>query len=317
MHNIFKIHVGNAFTSSKYDTLGNPAGFHISKIFPAVKNMSAIAVATNLPMTAFVCPRGDDKKSFDIRYYDQGGRECHICGHGTLIATACLRALGYGLETSSLTFYLNPVYFESAENVLHTDWDGEEISLDLMASDLSFCGDDRILKTSLAKIFDINIADILNVAFSNNIRDYVVEVASTDILQSLTPNFADLKDMAEKGRYQHEGMMVTAYCDNKESEFDIYSRAFLPITGVNEDIVCGSANCSIVPYWCAKGLSPRLNGVFKGLFPYPPAGKGKLGGVQTIRYVDGDKVIRLTSEAQLISPMEVSIELTASKAASA
>jgi predicted PhzF superfamily epimerase YddE/YHI9 len=44
-----------------------------------------------------------------------------------------------------------------------------------------------------------------------------------------------------EGRLQN----VTA----RGSEADIVSRSFVPGMGISEDPVCGSAHCSIIPYW--------------------------------------------------------------------
>ena len=84
------IDVVKVFTDDNIPTLGNPAGVFVADALPSEETMQFIAIKAAQPMTAFVAPRGRQKNKFDIRYYDLGGRVCHICGHATLAATACL-----------------------------------------------------------------------------------------------------------------------------------------------------------------------------------------------------------------------------------
>jgi hypothetical protein len=141
---------------------------------------------------------------------------------------------------------------------------------------------------------------VYRLAFSTNIRDYVIEISDTDTLSAISPDFTALKELAESERYSHEGLMLTAAVDDEDSSFDIHSRAFLPITGVNEDIACASANCSIIPYWEGKGLLPKnKDGRFRCLFPYPPGPEGYYGGVQIISFDSSRNLILVTAEAAL------------------
>jgi PhzF family phenazine biosynthesis protein len=307
MKEIFSVGVAYAFTNDKYNALGNPAGFVLQNQFPDATTMSVIAEKTNLPMTAFVVAKPGLSNNFDIRYYDQGGRECHICGHASIVATAHLMEICKG--STDFSFHLNPACFNGDAVTLKAHVQNGEISLDLIAGKLEFHTDDQILMEHLSRGLNIPATKILGAAFCTNIRDYVVEVESTDVLQSLKPDYSYLKNMAEHRPYQHEGMMVTARVHDEHSEFDIHSRAFLPITGVDEDVACGSANCSLIPYWHQRGLfSKTENNTYFGLFPYPPAGKGRCGGVQKIHYKPEKATITLYVGAMIAPPITVSIK---------
>ena len=37
-----------------------------------------------------------------------------------------------------------------------------------------------------------------------------------------------------------------------ENQFDFMSRYFAPRVGINEDPVCASAHCRLIPYWTSK-----------------------------------------------------------------
>lgn len=84
------IAIVRVFTDDSILTLGNPAGVFIACSLPSEEKMQFIANKAAQPMTAFIALRGTQENTFDIRYYDLGGRVCHICGHATLAATACL-----------------------------------------------------------------------------------------------------------------------------------------------------------------------------------------------------------------------------------
>lgn len=85
------IHV---FTDNEWPTLGNPAGVWVDDALPTKDDMAALAIKAGQPITAFLAPRGCITNAYDIRYYDLGGRVCHICGHATLAAAAHLQRRG-------------------------------------------------------------------------------------------------------------------------------------------------------------------------------------------------------------------------------
>ena len=73
---------------------------------------------------------------------------------------------------------------------------------------------------------------------------YLVEVAESEIVEKLTPDFEAMK------RIDAQGVIVTAKAN--EPGIDFVSRYFAPVVGINEDPVTGSAHCCLGPYWSAK-----------------------------------------------------------------
>jgi hypothetical protein len=121
---------------------------------------------------------------------------------------------------------------------------------------------------------------------------------------NLRPDFDDLYDMAANGAYQHEGMMVSAYTEDQDSRYDLHVRVFLPITGVNEDVACGSGNCSIIPYWYERGYG-STNSPVTAVFPYPEGPEGTIGGVQDIDYDPEEGRITIVAKASYIKAISV------------
>jgi predicted PhzF superfamily epimerase YddE/YHI9 len=74
--------------------------------------------------------------------------------------------------------------------------------------------------------------------------DYLVEVASEDIVRALNPDHARLRTMPVRG------VIVTSRATTKE--WDFVSRFFAPGSGIDEDPVTGSAHCALTPYWSKK-----------------------------------------------------------------
>jgi len=71
--------------------------------------------------------------------------------------------------------------------------------------------------------------------------DYLVEVASEEVVRALRP------DMSALGRIDTRGIIVTARATTPG--YDFVSRFFGPRAGVPEDPVTGSAHCALGPYW--------------------------------------------------------------------
>lgn len=285
----YTVHVASAFKDNRVPTLGNPAGLVITDCLPAQADMARIASRARLPITTFVAPVRGSRTDYTTRWYDSKGRECHICGHATVTATASLLHEFPELEGETFRFYANPDCFRGREVYLTTYSANGRIGIDLPAGDLSARSDPELWQT-LARALNIDTADIESVAFAEDMRDYVVAVRDTDALLRIDPDIDRLTEMAESGPYMHEGMMVSA--PGGGGEFDLHVRVFLPVISINEDIACGSGNCSIVPFWHQRGLKPRADGTYRAVFPYPDGFQGIYGGVQHVSYdAERDRVV--------------------------
>lgn len=301
----YEVSIVNVFTHETTPTLGNPAGVVVSPAMLSEPEMKEIGIAAQQPITAFLSPVSETGTEYDIRYYDLGGRECHICGHATLAATAHLARMNSDLDGKDVVFHLNPELFEGQKKSLTTHVRGKELSIDLFPSKLRY-ETDPALYEKVASVLNIKTSDIDTVAFSVNIRDYVVALKDPDVLIRMKPDFKAMKAMAEDGPYTHEGLMVTCKAPPEDSGYDIYDRVFLPITGVNEDIACGSGNCSIIPLWHDHMGLNCGNKRYSALFPFPEGKKGCVGGIQVVEYSPEEQ--RITITAQAVYDKTISVE---------
>lgn len=59
-------------------------------------------------------------------------------------------------------------------------------------------------------------------------------------VQNASPDFTAMKKLKDGA-----GVILTA----RSKQYDFVSRAFFPKLKVDEDPVCGSAHCQLIPYW--------------------------------------------------------------------
>lgn len=298
------VHVASAFKDERVPTLGNPAGLVIRDHLPSETEMADIAARAKLPITTFVAPVPGRRVEYTTRWYDSKGRECHICGHATVTATASLVDRFRELAGETFRFHANPDCFDGREVSLTTYSENGRIGIDLPAGQLDARFDPALWRR-IAGALNIATSDIEAVAFASDMRDYVVAVRDTDALLRIEPDIDDLTEMAESGPYAHEGLMISAPDDGEE--FDLQVRVFLPIISINEDIACGSGNCSIVPFWHQRGLKPRDDGTYRSVFPYPDGFQGIYGGVQHVAYDRDRGRVVIYSRAELQPDQRVAL----------
>ncbi len=293
-----EFHEIKAFTRKGLNVIGNPATVAIVDEFPSDEDMGRAARKLASPMTTFVRPT-ETKGVYDIRHFSPDGDECHVCGHATMAAVELLlRENPEFRQGGKLTMKMNPTFGVSAKSEIIADIDGDNISLHMPAIiDLQPMTDPAFYKELAAGLRVPEDEIEKPVYFAPRVRDLVVRFKSAETLLALEPDFPRLKQMAIEGKYQHEGLMGTA--KSIIDGYDVINRVFLPGIDVDEDIACGSGNCSVIPYWVVKsqdGFGAEKRD-FKVIYPYPPGGEGTCGGVQDL-HLDVDKAeITLTGQA--------------------
>jgi PhzF family phenazine biosynthesis protein len=216
---------------------GNPAGVCIlSKEIPD-KTMQAIAAEMNLSETAFCAPRGTIKaaesREFDLRWFTPAV-EVNLCGHATL-ATAKILYDEYQNRSDALHFST-----KSGELVVK-----KKTSKLVMDFPCDFA-DRAIIPPSILKALGIEKA--IESASSRNLNMKLIEVESPEMVRNLKPDFGALRALGET--FANGGFLVTSRWD--EQGFDIISRFFAPVYGIDEDPVTGAAHTVLGPYWAGK-----------------------------------------------------------------
>ena len=217
-----KQYVVDAFTQHVFS--GNPAAVCLPDRWPEEALMRRVAAENKLSETAFVVREEDGLR---IRWFTPGG-EIDLCGHATLAAAyVYLRFVDPEAEQ---------VTFQSCSGPLTVTRDGALLAMDFPAYDLV----PQEATEQMAAVLGCRPRE----AWLG--RDLLCVLDREDDVTALKPDLAGA--MALPGLLLH----VTA----PGKTYDCVSRSFAPKLQVDEDPVCGSGHCHIVPYW-AKRLRRR------------------------------------------------------------
>ena len=229
----------DAFTDAPYQ--GNPAAVCLVERPLSPHAMQAVASEMNLSETAFV-EAPDDSGVRRLRWFTPT-TEVPLCGHATLASGHVLRSLGH----------TPPYRFSSASGplIVHVEPDGA-LRLDFPSDKCTVVEprDDVLAALGLTEA----------VTCLSGSLNYIVRVASRDVVDGLAPNFSALGriDLGE----DVIGLSVTApggaangsggagaIAAAITDEVDVASRVFAPWAGIDEDPVTGVAHTALGPYW--------------------------------------------------------------------
>ncbi len=216
-------HRVDAFAGGKHR--GNPAGVYLSEKELPQKELQKIAFKTALPVTSFLRKLPDS--TFEIRWFTMN-REVNLCGHGTVAAA-------YWLYTE---LGIREMQFQSKSGLLTSKiTEDGKVEMNFPAQQTRPC--DENTKRALEKVLKVPIK-----ACFFGYEDYLVELESSTTVTNYTPDFAEIQ------KVDCRGIIITAW--DEHYGFDCVSRFFCPRVGINEDQVCVSAHCKLVPYWTGK-----------------------------------------------------------------
>ncbi|MEH7883762.1 PhzF family phenazine biosynthesis protein [Bacillus sp. JJ1609] len=214
-----KYYVVDAFAENVFE--GNPAGVCIMEEWLPDDIMQKIAIENNLSETAFAVK---NVKNYKLRWFTPGG-EINLCGHATLAtAFVILNYFEKQLET---------VQFETLSGTLTVNRRDDLYELDFPTVPSK---EITLTEQMIDALGTTPIETYLN-------RDLLFVLESEEVVKNISPDFSKLEQLPEG-----LGVIVTAKGNND----DFVSRAFFPKLKVNEDPVCGSAHCGLIPLWAEK-----------------------------------------------------------------
>ncbi len=215
------IYTVDAFTNKPFS--GNPAGVCLVESFPAVELMQNIAFELGYANTAFVRKKAEGE--FDIKWFSPL-TEAPLCGHATIGTLHILRETGH-LKNGQ------KIKFNSISGELFGEFNDGWYTLNFPLYEHEAIQAPKIL-------LEVINAVPLYTSFVNN--RYFMEFDSETTLRALEPDLYKLKQISCRA------LITTAKGDN----VDFVSRYFAPIAGIDEDPVCASAHCWLIPYWSKK-----------------------------------------------------------------
>ncbi|KAG6872492.1 hypothetical protein C0995_009354 [Termitomyces sp. Mi166 len=228
---------------SNTSTGGNPAAVVFTDLRQSEETLKGIAQNLNQPITAFVSdrplspsPDGPSKSvAFSVRWYAPSRHEVPLCGHGTIAAAkAIFERPDVAKDTEVVELHT------SAHGVVTaTKRPGGRIQIEIPTTETQ-----EVSREEFARI-----SKVLNETSGRELKiEHIAiggkgfEYYEKEDLKSLPVNPAPLR---QAGFYIN---VYTTVSSNTEERF--ISRMFAPgfVPG-DEDHVCGSAHCLMVPYW--------------------------------------------------------------------
>ena len=210
-----KQYIVDAFTDRVFS--GNPAAVCVMEQWLDDELLMKITMENNLSETAFAVWEGE---AYHLRWFTPGG-EIDLCGHATL-ATAYVILRFYHPHWGS-------VAFDTLSGRLTVTKRGELYEMDFPAYAL------RPVPVTDEMERAIGIRPLE--AWMG--RDLLCILPDAAAIPALQPDIKRVRELP--GALLH----VTA----RDSEFDSVSRTFAPKSAIDEDPVCGSGHCHIMPYW--------------------------------------------------------------------
>jgi len=217
----------DAFTSKVF--AGNPAAVVPLEGWLDDDTLQAIAAENNLSATAFIV---GGRGRYQIRWMTPT-TEVKLCGHASLAsAWVVFNELERGKDS---------VTFDSKSGPLMITREGDLLALDFPS------GAPEPATGALPALTEA-LGRAPREAWAA--RDYMAVFDSVEEVRALRPN------MARVAALDRFGVIVTA--PGPGHGVDFVSRFFAPSEGIPEDPVCGSAHCTLVPYWARRLGKARL-----------------------------------------------------------
>ena len=208
---------------------GNPAGVCIVQEPLTDDMMLSIAQELNLSETAFISPQ-HDSRNFAIRYFSPK-MEIPLCGHATLAAARVVFG-SFG--------YTNASFVTGSGITLAVEVSTHSISMVFPVYETQPAEAPRPLLDALG------LTSVKNAVFNEETRILLLEIADTQILANLVPDFSALYASHDS----INGVLVTAPSEN--DEYDFHSRYFWPWSGTDEDPVTGGTHTFLAKYWAQR-----------------------------------------------------------------
>lgn len=258
-----KQYVIDAFTDKVFH--GNPAAVCVLDKWLSKDMMMNITRENNLSETAFTVKNGD---LYELRWFTPGG-EIDLCGHATLATAYVLLNFYEHIE--------NQIVFSTMSGNLTVVRKDDFYEMDFPAYEL--------MPVSVTQEMISAIGAVPKAAYMG--RDLLCVFEDASVIENLNPDTEKLKLL--------EGLLLQVTAPAKDLQYDCVSRSFAPKLNVQEDPVCGSGHCHIIPYW-ANVLNKDT------LIAYQASPRG---GTLYCR-MDGNRVI-LAGKAALYSKSEIYI----------
>jgi PhzF family phenazine biosynthesis protein len=221
-----KTFIVDAFTDTPFK--GNPAGVCLVESPLGNQRMLEIAQELNLSETAFLQPLNCG--AYSVRYFSPK-MEIPLCGHATLGSAKVIFS----------TLGLHEVRFLNIQSLeLSAQSSNGKIVMEFPIYET------RPADAPPALLAALGVKAVSNVAYNEETHILLLELASSDEVAGLEPDFTDLL----QSHTSINGVLVTAASGS--DGYDFHSRYFWPWSGTNEDPVTGGSHTFLAKYWSSR-----------------------------------------------------------------
>lgn len=235
MTNTIETYIVDSFTDKPFK--GNPAGVCVLNQMLLDEKMQLIAKELGLSETAFITQIAGQSR-YSIRYFSPI-MEIPLCGHATLAASKVLFEIFPEMEK---------IHFENTQGLdLIIKKDKEKI-------EMQFPVYDTVPQSAPNKLLNaLGITEISNSELNKETSILLLEIESSELLESLSPDFEKLKG----SHNSINGVLITAI--SHRDGYDFESRYFWPWSGTNEDPVTGGTHTFLTKYWSTRLNKKKMN----------------------------------------------------------
>ena len=216
--------VADAFADQLFE--GNPAGVCVLDRWLPHETMKKIAMENNLSETGFVVKKSDHPCTYDLRWFTPVD-EIDLCGHCTFGSAYILFRFFEQNKTE--------IHFNTLKCGYHLVITKKDDILTMVFPSLPPQPFDY------ADYMGEGMGAVPSEVWKTD-RDLFLVYDSDETVRNLTPDFQKLKEFPA-------GLSVYVTAKSSDPRYDIVARAFWPKINVNEDPVCGSMHCALMPFW--------------------------------------------------------------------
>lgn len=216
----------DAFTNTVFE--GNPACVVPLSSWLPNKTLLKITQENAVAETAFFVPKGD---KFHLRWFTPE-IEMDLCGHATLATAHCLKTI--------LNLRKDKIIFKTLSGNLTVQVENDLYTLNF-PSRVPIKSE---LPESISKALNIQPKEVLKS------RDYVLVYDTEEEIKNIEIN----RTVFDQINLDPGGVITTA----KGEDCDFVSRFFTPQASILEDMVTGSAHCSLIPFWSKRLKREKL-----------------------------------------------------------
>lgn len=295
----------NAFSNDLkplgYEPVGNPVVTCIGNCLPNEKVMVEISKEFGVPIICFLDCSDIDKREVTIRYFCGNGGEVNLCGHGTFGSTKAISERFHLQEDEVIQYTPHYEKYTYLKDELIRGVVGKNNYSIIFPKLTKEKVVDELTLTLVSQSLGIQ-KEYVDEMYMSSLDDLILVMNDIQTMRKIQPDFEKMIVLPEQlGLKELRTVMTT--CPSDLDDYDFETRVFGPWIAADEDVACGSANCSVAHYWSERFQKENM----RMFYPYHAVTEQCVGGVQELTILD-EKYIKITSNATFREEYEIEFD---------